>query len=144
MLIFLFIVSCSFNKVIKKHGVRNLEKKHEKLTININNSNDIIKILGPPSSRSTFDNDLWIYIEREITHEKIVKLGKEKVITNNVLILEINNMGMLVKKDFYNINDMNEIKLSKMKTETKFTKKSFVYDFLSSMRQKINEPMKKK
>ena len=144
LLIFLFIVSCSFNKVIKKHGVRNLEKKHEKLTININNSNDIIKILGPPSSRSTFDNDLWIYIEREITHEKIVKLGKEKVITNNVLILEINNMGMLVKKDFYNINDMNEIKLSKMKTETKFTKKSFVYDFLSSMRQKINDPLGKR
>ena len=144
LLIFLFIVSCSFNKVIKKHGVRNLEKKHEKLAININNSNDIIKILGPPSSRSTFDNDLWIYIEREITHEKIVKLGKEKVITNNVLILEINNMGVLVKKDFYNINDMNEIKLSKMKTETKFTKKSFVYDFLSSMRQKINDPLGKR
>ena len=73
-----------------------------------------------------------------------MKLGKEKVITNNVLILEINNMGMLVKKDFYNINDMNEIKLSKMKTETKFTKKSFVYDFLSSMRQKINDPLGKR
>tara|TARA_B100002019_G_scaffold190037_1_gene164294 strand:+ start:129 stop:593 length:465 start_codon:yes stop_codon:yes gene_type:complete len=144
LLIFLFIVSCSFNKVIKKHGVRNLEKKHEKLTININNSNDIIKILGPPSTRSSFDNDLWIYIEREITHEKILKLGKEKILTNNVLILEINNMGMLVKKDFYNINDMNEIKLSKMKTETKFTKKSFVYDFLSSMRQKINDPLGKR
>ncbi len=144
LLIFLFIVSCSFNKVIKKHGVRNLEKKHEKLTININNSNDIIKILGPPSTRSTFDNDLWIYIEREITHEKILKLGKEKILTNNVLILEINNMGMLVKKDFYNINDMNEIELSKMKTETKFTKKSFVYDFLSSMRQKINDPLGKR
>ena len=144
LLIFLFIVSCSFNKVIKKHGVRNLEKKHEKLTININNSNDIVKILGPPSTRSTFDNDLWIYIEREITHEKILKLGKEKILTNNVLILEINNMGMLVKKDFYNINDMNEIELSKMKTETKFTKKSFVYDFLSSMRQKINDPWGKR
>ena len=144
LLIFLFIVSCSFNKVIKKHGVRNLEKKHEKLTININNSNDIIKILGPPSTRSSFDNDLWIYIEREITHEKILKLGKEKILKNNVLILEINNMGLLVKKDFYNINDMNEIKLSKMKTETKFTKKSFVYDFLSSMRQKINDPLGKR
>ena len=144
MLIFLFIVSCSFNKVIKKHGVRNLEKKHEKLTININNTNDIIKILGPPSTRSSFDNDLWIYIEREITHEKILKLGKEKILKNNVLILEINDMGMLVKKDFYNINNMNEIKLSKMKTETKFTKKSFVYDFLSSMRQKINDPLGKR
>ena len=144
ILIFIFITSCSFNKVIKKHGVRNLEKKNELLIVNISNSNDIMKILGPPSSKSTFDNDLWIFIEREITHEKIIKLGKEKILKNNVLILEINNMGLLVKKDFYNINDMNEIKLSKMKTETKFTKKSFVYDFLSSMRQKINDPLGKR
>ena len=142
--IFLFITSCSFNKVIKKHGVRNLEKKHEKLVINISNKNDIVEVLGPPSSQSTFDNDLWIFIEREITHEKIIKLGKEKLLTNNVLILEINNLGMLVKKEFYNINDMNELTLSNMKTESKYTKKSFVYDFLSSMRQKINDPLGKR
>ena len=143
-LIFLFITSCSFNKVIKKHGVRNLENKHEKLIIDISNKNDIIEILGPPSSQSTFDNDLWIFIEREITHEKIIKLGKEKLLTNNVLILEINNLGMLVKKDFYNIKDMNELTLSKMRTESMYTKKSFVYDFLSSMRQKINDPLGKR
>ena len=143
-LIFFFITSCSLNKVIKKHGVRNLDKKQEKLIINISNSNDVIKILGPPSTQSTFDNDLWIFIEREITHEKIIKLGKEKLLTNNVLIVEINDMGILVKKDFYNINDMNELTLSKMKTESKYTKKSFVYDFLSSMRQKINDPLGKR
>ena len=142
--IFLFITSCTFNKVIKKHGVRNLEKKHAELIVNISNKNDIVEILGPPSSQSTFDNDLWIFIEREITHEKIIKLGKEKLLTNNVLILEINDIGMLVKKDFYNINDMNELTLSKMKTESKYTKKSFVYDFLSSMRQKINDPLGKR
>ena len=103
-----------------------------------------MEVLGPPSSQSTFDNDLWIFIEREITHEKIIKLGKEKLLTNNVLILEIDNLGMLVKKEFYNINDMNELTLSKMKTESKYTKKSFVYDFLSSMRQKINDPLGKR
>ena len=144
LLIIFFITSCSLNKVIKKHGVRNLDKKHEKLIVNISNSNDVIEILGPPSTRSVFDNDLWIFIEREITHEKIIKLGKEKMLTNNVLIVEINDMGILVKKDFYNINDMNELTLSKMKTETKYTKKSFVYDFLSSMRQKINDPLGKR
>ena len=143
-LIIFFITSCSLNKVIKKHGVRNLDKKHEKLIINESNSNDVIKILGPPSTRSTFDNDLWIFIEREITHEKIIKLGKERLLTNNVLIVEINDMGILVKKDFYNINDMNELTLSKMKTESKYSKKSFVYDFLSSMRQKINDPLGKR
>ena len=100
--------------------------------------------MGPPSTKSTFDNDLWIFIEREIEKEKILKLSKEKLITNNVLILEINNQGLLVKKTFLNINDMNEIKLSALNTKQKYGKNSFIYDFLSSMRQKINDPLGKR
>ena len=144
LLIFFLFTSCSFDKVVKKHGVRNLEKKQEKLIIFETNKNDIRKILGPPSSISTFDNDLWIFIEREITHEKLLKLGKEKLIKNNVLFLEINSQGVLVKKTLYNINEMNEQQLSDLSTESKYTKKSFVYDFLSSMRQKINDPLGKR
>ena len=144
LIIFIFITSCSLNKVIKKHGVRNLEEKQAKLIIEKTNKNDIHKILGPPSTKSTFDNDVWIFIEREITNEKLIKLGKEKLITNNVLILEINSNGQLIDKKFYDMNDMNEIKLSSMKTENKYGKKSFVYDFLSSMRQKINDPLGKR
>ena len=144
LIIFLFITNCSLNKVVKKHGIRNLEIKQEKLNINQSNINDITKLLGPPSTKSTFDNDIWIFIEREITHERILKLGKEKLITNNVLVLEINNKGMLIKKDFYDINKMNDIKLSSLETDNKYTKSSFVFDFLSSMRQKINDPLKKR
>ena len=100
--------------------------------------------MGPPSSKSVFDNDLWIYIEREITNDKLLKLGKEKLITNNVLFIEIDSKGLLVNKSFYDINEMNETKLSKLSTEAKYTKKSFIYDFLSSMRQKINDPLGKR
>ena len=78
---------CSFNKVIKKHGVRNLENKQKQLSVNISNSNDIKQLLGPPSTTSTFDNNLWIYIERELTNEKLIKLGKEKLLRNNVLVI---------------------------------------------------------
>ena len=144
LLTFLIITSCSFDKVVKKHGVRNLEKKQEKLIIFETNKNDIKSVLGPPSSISTFDNDLWIFIEREITHEKLIKLGKEKLIKNNVLFLEINSQGILVKKTLYNINEMNEQEFSELSTEAKYSKKSFVYDFLSSMRQKINDPLGKR
>ena len=144
LIAFLFITNCSLNKVVKKHGIRNLEIKQEKLNINQSNINDITKLLGPPSTKSTFDNDIWIFIEREITHEKIFKLGKEKLITNNVLVLEIDNKGMLVKKDFYDINKMKNIKISSLKTENKYSKRSFVFDFLSSMRQKVNDPLKKR
>ena len=144
LIIFFIISNCSFNKVIKKHGVRNLEKKQEKLTILETNKNDIRELLGPPSTKSTFDNDIWIYIEREITNDKLIKLGKEKLITNNVLFLEIDTMGLLVEKNFFDINEMNEAEFSSLKTDTKYTKKSFVYDFLSSMRQKINDPLGKR
>ena len=130
--------------MIKKHGVRNLEKKQLNLVINETNKNDIKEILGPPSSTSTFDNDLWIFIEREITHERLLKLGKEKLIKNNVLFLEINSKGILIKKNFFDINEMNEAEISSLSTEAKYTKKSFIYDFLSSMRQKINDPLGKR
>jgi len=112
--------------------------------INQSNTNDIRKILGPPSTKSTFDNDVWIFIEREITNEKVYKLGKQKLTTNNILVLEIDNKGLLVKKDFFDINDMNKIKISSLKTESKYSKRSFIYDFLSSMRQKINDPLGKR
>ena len=39
---------------------------------------------------------------------------------------------------------MNEAKLSKLSTEAKYSKRSFIYDFLSSMRQKINDPLGKR
>ena len=141
---FFLITSCTINNVVKKHGVRNLEKKQKNLIILEANKNDIQEILGPPSSKSVFDNDLWIYIEREITNDKLLKLGKEKLVTNNVLFLEIDSKGLLVNKSFYDINEMNETKLSKLSTEAKYTKKSFIYDFLSSMRQKINDPLGKR
>tara|TARA_Y100001970_G_C14033206_1_gene749701 strand:+ start:125 stop:586 length:462 start_codon:yes stop_codon:yes gene_type:complete len=142
--IFIFILSCSFNKVVKHHGVHFLEKKHQKLMINTSNKNDIIKLLGEPSSKSTFDNDVWIYIERKISTGKIYYLGKEKLIVNNVLVLELNNMGLLASKKLYKKEDMQNIKFAENSTDPAYRKRSFVYDFLSSMRQKINDPLGKR
>ena len=95
------ILSCSFNKVVKHHGVHFLEKKYEKLTINVSNTNDITKLLGEPSTKSSFDNDVWIYIERKISTGKIYQLGKEKLLVNDVLVLEIDNLGLLSSKKLY-------------------------------------------
>ena len=144
IIIFLFIANCSFNKAIKHHGVNLLEKKQEKLFLKTTNRNDIIKILGPPSTKSTFDNDIWIYIERKTTTKKLFKLAREKILINNVLVLEIDSYGLLVKKEFYNIEKMNDLDFSKRKTASVITKQSFVYDFMSSMRQKLNDPLGKR
>ena len=144
IIIFLFISNCTFNKAIKHHGVNLLEKKQETLLLKRSNKNDIIKLLGPPSTKSTFDNDVWIYIERKTTTEKLFKLAKKKILVNNVLVLEIDNYGLLVKKEFYNLEDMNDLDFSKRETEIAYSKRSFVYDFLSSMKQKINDPLGKR
>ena len=60
---------------------------------------------------------------------------------NDILVLEINNYGVLKKKDFYNINDMENLKIVEATTDNEFKKNSFLYDFMSSMRQKINDPL---
>ena len=130
--------------MVKHHGVHFLDKKQQKLVIKTTNKNDIIKLLGEPSTKSNFDNDVWIYIERKISTGSIFKLGKEKLITNNVLVLEIDDLGLLANVKFYDKNTMNDIEFVSTSTDSAYKKRSFVYDFLSSMRQKINEPMKKK
>ena len=140
----LFISACTLKKVEKHHGVRFLDKKQEKLTIYETNKNDILKLLGSPSTKSTFDNDLWIYIERQTDNSALLKFDNEKITINNVLILEINNMGLLEKKEFLDINNMQSIKFTEQTTENQFEKNSFIYDFLSSMRQKINDPLGKR
>ena len=143
-IILILVSNCSINKVIDKHGVNFLEKKQEKLILNKSNKNDIVKILGAPSTEGNFDNNLLIYIERINTKKSILKLGKKTTILNNILVLEINERKILVKKDFYNIKDMKKIKISKNKTESTYSKSSFVYSFLSSVRRKINDPLGKR
>ena len=126
--------------VIKHHGVPFLEKKQKKLLINISNTNDIKQILGNPSTTSKFDSDIWIYIERKETQSKVKNLGKMKIFKNDVLVLEIDKFGILKKKNFYDIKDMNNLKIVEATTEAGFKRNSFIYNFMSSMRQKINDP----
>ena len=140
--LFAFVVSnCSFKKVVQHHGVPFLEKKQKSLIINKTTSNEIREILGAPSTQSKFDNDVWIYIERKQTQSKLKNLGKMKIFKNDVLVLEIDNYGILQKKEFYNMDDMKKIEIVKDTTQASFARNSFIYDFMSSMRQKINDPL---
>ena len=138
------LASCSLNKVVQHHGVHNLEKKQTKLKINYTNKNDIIKIIGPPSTKSTFDNDVYIYIERKTSSSKLTKLGKKVLLANNVLILEIDSKGILQGKEFYNKEDMKNIKFDNTMTGINYSKRSFIYNFMTTLRQKIDDPLGKK
>ena len=69
----LFFSACTLKKVVRHHGVHFLDKKQEKLTVNLSNKNDIIDLLGPPSTKGTFDEELWIYMEIQTSSSKISK-----------------------------------------------------------------------
>ena len=144
IIFFLILSSCTLNNVQNHHGVHFLEKKNKSLVIEKSNKNDIIELLGHPSTESMFDNELLIYIEREITRGRLLSFGKNILIKNDVLILEIDSRGILLSKKFNNISDMKEIQFSDDKTRKLSKKNDFIYSFLSSLRQKINDPLGKR
>jgi outer membrane protein assembly factor BamE (lipoprotein component of BamABCDE complex) len=135
--ILFFAFGCSQNEVIKTHGVAYLNKREKLIIVNQSNKNDAISILGQPSTKGMIDDNLWIYIERTRTRGKLLKLGRNYLLKNNVLVLDFDKYGILKRKKFYNKKKMNEIKFAKNKTENELRKENFIYSFLSSIRQKM-------
>ena len=140
----IFLTSCKLNKVVNHHGIHNLEAKSQELLINQTNINQIKSLLGPPSSTSYFDEDILIYLERKTSNSKLLKLGKKKLIANNVLLLEVDSRGMLINKEFLNQDDLNKLEFTKKTTSTTVDQESFVSRALSGVITKIDDPLGKK
>ena len=137
----LFITNCTLNKVEKHHGSIFLEKKKDEIIINKFNKNDVKKTLGPPSTKSLFENDTWIYMESVKTNSKLSKLGKRSLVRNNILILEFNKFGIVTNKKYLTKDDINKIKFEEQITKVDYNKKSLVYKMLSGLKDKINDPL---
>ena len=142
-ILFFFTLNCSVNKVSNTHGYRFLETKSSKILINKTNKNDVKRLIGPPSSVSSF-NDIWLYVERKKTNQSIYKLGKKKISKNNILILEFNLMGLVSSKKFLKLNDMNDIKIAEKETNKRFKNDNKIYDILSTLRNKLNQTSQRK
>tara|TARA_B100001123_G_C15185661_1_gene977185 strand:- start:90 stop:542 length:453 start_codon:yes stop_codon:yes gene_type:complete len=132
-----FIFNCAQNEVVKTHGVAYLNKREKLIIVNETNKNDAVSILGQPSTKGMVDDNLWVYIERTRTRGKLLKLGRNYLLKNNVLVLEFDKYGILQRKEFYDKKDMNEIKFAKNETVNELRKENFIYSFLSSVRQKM-------
>ena len=143
-IILLFTLSCSSNKVVTIHGTSQIDLKNNKIYQKKSNTNDILEILGPPSTKSSFNENVWIYIERKEVRRSLFKLGKKKLSKNNVLVVKFDETGILEKKDFFDLNKMNDINFSETMTSSGYSKNSYVYSLLRSLRDKINSPIKRK
>ena len=139
---FIFISYCSGNKVSNYHGSKSLENKYDKIIINKTNKNDLLNIIGPPSSISDFDINKWFYFERLKANQSLLKLGAQKIKKNNILIVEINNSGVIKKKKLLDLNDMNDLKYLEISTEKEFKNDNLLYNVFTSLREKINAPAK--
>ncbi len=142
IIIFLFTVNCSGNKVSNFHGSKQLETKFNIIKVNKTNKNDLIKLIGPPSSVSDFDNNKWFYIERLKTNQSLIKLGNQKIEKNNVLIVQLDNSGIVREKKLLDLENMKDIKYLNTTTEKDFKNESILYNIFSSLREKINAPSK--
>ena len=140
----IFLSGCKLNKVVNHHGIHNLETKSKELFINKTNINQIRSLLGPPSSTSYFDDDILMYLEKKTSNTKLLKLGKKKLIANNILLLEIDGKGMLINKEFLNQDDLNKLVFSKKVTKTFVDQESFLHRALSGVITKIDDPLGKK
>ena len=140
----IFLTSCKLNKIVNHHGIHNLETKSKELFINKTNVNQIRNLLGPPSTTSYFDSNILIYLERKTSNSKLLKLGKKKLLANNVLLLEVNDKGMLINKEFLNKADLKKYEFSEKVSDKSLGRQSFIYRALSGVRTKLNDPLGKK
>ena len=145
LFIFVFAIlltSCQRTQVIKSHGISYLEKREKLIFVNKSNKNDVVEILGQPATKGMTDENMWIYIERTKTRGKLLKLGRQYLVKNNVLVLEFDKFGILNKKEIYDKEDMQKINFAKNITENNIKKENFIYSFLSSIRQKMEAKKK--
>ena len=133
----IFLTECQRNEVLKTHGIAYLEKREKLILVKESNKNDTIQVLGQPATKGMTDDNLWIYIERTKSRGSILKLGRNYLKKNNVLILEFDKYGVLNNKEFYDKEDMKKINFAKAITENDINKGNFIYSFLSSIRQKM-------
>ena len=71
-------------------------------------------------------------------------MGRKKLIKNNVLVVKLDNFGILKEKNIYDLNNYTDLKFSQTLTSQGYEKNSYVYNVLTSLRNKINSPITKK
>ena len=137
-----FLTECQRTELSKTHGIAYLDKREKLIIVNKSNKNDAIKVLGQPATKGMTDDNLWIYIERTITRGKTLKLGGSELTKNNVLVLEFDKYGVLNNKTFYDKKNIKDIKFAKAITVNDIKRENFVYSFLASIRQKMQQGKK--
>lgn len=137
----LILYSCSNKPAIILTGTLNLNNKEKILITGTSNRNDVLKILGPSIIRGYPDENKWVYFEQ---HQTKNLFGKNKITKNDLLIINFDNKGLIIKKKLFDIKNNNEIELSEEITKTFAIEETLAKKFFSSMRKRIENKMMEK
>ncbi len=74
----------------------------------------------------------------------MLKLGRNVLLNNNVLVLKFTDHGVLEEKLFYDKTKMNEYKFAEVTTKNEVKRGSFLQSFLTSLRNKMYSNARKK
>ena len=140
-LILIFANSCKLSPSITHSGVINLEQKKDIFSLGKTNKNDVIKEIGDTLLKEYPEEKTWIYTETEIKRNLF---GKKILIKNDILMLNFDNKGILLTKDFFNLKNMKDIVFDEEITQTISIEESRSKKFFSSMRKRLKTLNEKK
>tara|TARA_B110000503_G_C7097918_1_gene392477 strand:+ start:890 stop:1342 length:453 start_codon:yes stop_codon:yes gene_type:complete len=135
LIIIVAISSCALKKIDYAHGVLNLNAKEKLLETKKTNKNDTIKLLGESLAYDFTNKNIWIYSEVRETRSFY---GKKIIVKNDVLVLEFDQKGVLIKKNLLNLNQMNEIVFDDSGTKTMSINQSVLKQILSSTKKRMD------
>ena len=129
-ILFFQLNSCGL-KVVENHGQiygKNLDL--DELQIGKTTKNEIVELLGSPSTTSNFDNEQsWIYISSEF--KKFVFLDGSNT-DQKILILSFNE-NTLKNKEILSKNDINSIQYEENVTDSRGKKISWIRNFFTNL-----------
>ena len=137
MSFFILLLGCQLKEPQKNHGILFLENRSAKLKVDVSNQNDVIKSIGHPHSKSINDENEWFFVERTLTKGEFHKLGKNILKESNILILKFDKYGILKEKMLLTKEDIKKLSFSDKETSNELSQKSFIQNFLTSLRDKM-------
>ena len=134
---FILLLGCQLKEPQQNHGILFLENRSAKLKVDVSNQNDVIKSIGHPHSKSINDENEWFFVERTLTKGEFHKLGKNILKESNILILKFDKYGILKEKKLLTKDDIKKLAFSDKETSNELSQKSFIQNFLTSLRDKM-------
>ena len=134
-IILTLIYSCSPR--ISRHGNFFSQEELKVLRSTKLNKSEILEILGQPSTKSTFSDNIWYYIyfmQKERAYFKVKNTG------NNVLKIKFDKKQNVENYNIIRNNTSIKINITSDKTDNLAFKRGLVRELLDSFVRRLEEP----